>query len=74
MLPSPISALPVVSIFQLLSISPFAALRTAGPLEPVLTPPVCVKNVGKVAAGGALGTVPAGVLLVDDINRLAKDM
>ncbi|CAM9780435.1 unnamed protein product [Sphacelaria rigidula] len=59
---------------MVLSLPPFAALRNAGPLEPVLSPPVSVQNVGKVAAGGALGIVPSGILLVDDINRLAKEI
>lgn len=61
-------------MWQLLNLSPFAGLRSLSPLEPVLTPPVAVESVGTVAAGGALALVPAGVLLVDDINRLAKDL
>lgn len=40
----------------------------------MLTPPVAVESVGSVAAGGALGLIPSGVLDVDDINRLAKDL
>ena len=44
------------------------------PFEAVLTPPVAVENVGTVAAGGVLGLTPSGVLSVDDINRLAKDL
>lgn len=58
---------------QLLNLAPFSYLRNAGPLEPALTPPVSVENVGTVAARGALGLVPTGVLLVDEINLLAKD-
>ena len=62
-------------MFQLFNLAPFSALRSVGPFEAVLTPPVAVENVGRVAAAGALGLVPErGVLLVDDINRLAKDV
>lgn len=58
---------------QLFNLAPFAAVRSASPLEAMLTPPVAVENVSRVAAAGALGRVPGGVLLVDDINRLAAD-
>eukprot|EP00903_Cladosiphon_okamuranus_P010693 g10106.t1 len=59
---------------MLFNLAPFSALRSVSPLEAVLTPPVAVQNVSKVAAAGALGLVPNGVLLVDDINRVAKDV
>ncbi|CAM9731971.1 unnamed protein product [Ectocarpus sp. 8 AP-2014] len=58
---------------MLFNLAPFAAMRSASPLEAMLTPPVAVENVSRVAAAGALGLVPGGVLLVDDINRLATD-
>lgn len=61
-------------VLQLFNLAPFSALRSVTPLEAVLTPPVAVDNVSRVAAAGAMGLVPNGVLLVDDINRLAKDV
>lgn len=65
----------VESTFQLFSLAPFSALRSASALEAVLTPPVAVENVARVAAAGALGLSPkAGVLLVDDINQIAKEV
>lgn len=63
-----------VYLQQLLNLPPFSRLRNAGPLEPMLTPPVAVETVGTVAAGGALGLVPGGVLLVDDIKRLRAEL
>lgn len=59
---------------QVLSLQPFSSVRSVSPLEVVLTPPVAVENLGKVAAGGVLGLIPSRVLSVDDINRLAKDL
>ncbi|CAM9319310.1 unnamed protein product [Scytosiphon promiscuus] len=59
---------------MLFSTPPITALRSVSPLEAILTPPVAVDNVSRVAAAGALGLVPHGVLLIDDINRLAKDI
>ncbi|CAM9466405.1 unnamed protein product [Pylaiella littoralis] len=60
---------------MLFSLAPFSALRSASALEAVLTPPVAVENVARVAAAGALGLSPkAGVLLVDDINQIAKEV
>lgn len=61
-------------MLQLFNLAPFSGLRGVSPLEAILTPPVAVDNVSRVAAAGALGLVPNGVLLVDDINRLAKDI
>ncbi|CAM9162794.1 unnamed protein product [Ascophyllum nodosum] len=59
---------------MVLSLPPFSSVRSMSPFEAVLTPPVAVENVGTVAAGGVLGLTPSGVLSVDDINRLAKDL
>lgn len=59
---------------QVLRLQPFSSVRSVSPLEAILTPPVSAEIVGKVAAGAVLGLLPSGVLGVDDINRLAKDL
>jgi uncharacterized protein YbjT (DUF2867 family) len=58
---------------SLLALPPFTALRRAGPLEAAFTAPVSVDNVGKTAALAALGRTPAGILMVEDINRIAEE-
>lgn len=42
--------------------------------QAILAPPVAVEAVGSVAAAAAMGdkSVPAGILKVDDIARLAR--
>jgi hypothetical protein len=43
-------------------------------MQAVLAPPVPVESVGAVAAAGALGKTPKGVLAVADIKRLAASL
>jgi hypothetical protein len=61
---------PLEVLFRL---PPFPSLRDKLPFaQAILAPPVAVEAVGAVAAAAALGSVPPGVLSVDDIARLAR--